>query len=183
MIADKTILPHAAWIWKMRHEGVKLLSICLEETEELAPAKITLTLKRGGGGYCDNFEDDYVKAVTINREREEAIKFPLVGPHRDDIIISSERRTASEAFSRGLRRRTAAALILAASEGVRRKTGINPILLLDEVTAELDAHGRELLFDALIKRNTQVFAATAEPFEGEFPGTVYRVSGGKLAKI
>ena len=47
-------------------------------------------------------------------ERERAMRFPVVGPHRDDIIITSQSRPASSALSRGLRRRTAMALMLAA---------------------------------------------------------------------
>ena len=57
------------------------------------------------------------------------------------------------------------------------------ILLLDEVTAELDSEGRHLLFDSLINRRAQVFAATAEPFGDKFPGYVYTVSKGRVIEI
>ena len=55
-----------------------------------------------------------------------------------------------------------------------------PVLLLDEVTAELDEEGRGVLFAALAARRTQAFAATAEPFIGGFPGAVYSVSEGRV---
>ena len=180
MIADRALLPLASWIWRMRMEGVKLISSCLEEMSELTPAKITLFLKRGGAGLADDCEDDYAQAVIKSREREAAVRFPLVGPHRDDIIITAGGRPASEALSRGLRRRTAVALMLAAADGVKRKIGRDPVLLLDEVTAELDPSGRRLLFEALLSRGTQVFAATAEPFCEKFPGLVHRISGGRI---
>ena len=85
-------------------------------------------------------------------------------------------------LSRGFRRRAAIALMLAAADGVRRKLGREPVLLLDEVTAELDASGRKLLFDSLIERKAQVFAATAEPCTDNFPGEVYIVSEGRVIK-
>ena len=162
MIADRALLPLASWIWRMREEGVKLLSSCLEGMSELTPARITLSLKRGGAGFDDDCEDDYTKAVIANRGREAAVRFPVVGPHRDDIMITAGDRPASESLSRGLRRRTAIALMLAAADGVKRKIGRDPVLLLDEVTAELDSSGRSLLFEALLSRGTQVFAATAD---------------------
>ncbi|MDO5115740.1 MAG: DNA replication and repair protein RecF [Synergistaceae bacterium] len=182
IIADRALLPLAAWIWRMREEGVKLLSSCMESVSELAPAAIGLSLKRGGAGFEESCEDDYARALIINRERESAVRFPVVGPHRDDIIITADGRPAAEALSRGLRRRAAIALMLAASDGVRRKIGSDPVLLLDEVTAELDVAGRELLFDTLAKRNTQLFAATAEPFAGDFRCTVHRISSGKIVE-
>ena len=111
------------------------------------------------------------------------MKVPVVGPHRDDMIIKCRDKAAAECLSRGYRRRAAIALMLAASDGVRRKLGREPVLLLDEVTAELDSDGRKLLFDSLLERKAQVFAATAEPFTERFPGEIYRVEGGTVVNI
>lgn len=175
---DKALQPLAIWIWKMREEGVNLLSHCLEGLEDLLPSPVTLSLKRGGGGTTQMVETDYLESLLENRDRERMMKIPLTGPHRDDLIVECGNQPAVSALSRGLRRRTAIALILAASESVRRKQGKDPVLLLDEVTAELDAEGRKLLFDALLTRRTQVFAATAEPFTEGFPGAVYMTKNG-----
>lgn len=60
--------------------------------------------------------------------------------------------------------------------------GRAPVLLLDEVTAELDLEGKELLFRSLLERKTQVFAATAEPGAEDFPGERYTVSDGRVMK-
>ncbi|MEG1824244.1 MAG: DNA replication and repair protein RecF [Cloacibacillus sp.] len=181
LVADRVLMPLASWIWKMREEGVRLLSSCLDDLSDLTPAKIELSLKRGGAGFCQEHEEDYARAVFANRERESALKFPLVGPHRDDVIITAGGRLAADSQSRGLRRRTAIALLLCAADGVRRKTGRSPVLLLDEVTAELDDIGRALLFDALTARRTQVFAATAES-AASFPGAVYTVTNGAVSE-
>lgn len=183
MIADKALLPLSAWIWKMREEGIKLLSSCLEDISGLAPAELRLSLKRGGGGFDLDCEKDYAKAVTAYRDREYAVKFPVVGPHRDDIIILADGRPADSSLSRGLRRRAAITLMMAASEGVRRKLGRPPVLLFDEVMAELDKEGRRLMFEAMSERSSQVFAATAEPFSENFPCTEYRVHGGKIVEV
>ena len=183
MIADRALLPLASWIWRMREEGVALLSESMSSFEQLAPFGISLSLKRGGAGFEKNCEEDYAKAIVVNGERERAVRFPIVGPHRDDIIITSQDRPASRALSRGLRRRTAMALMLAASESVRRKLGREPVLLLDEVAAELDPAGKEMLFSTLYSRGGQIFAASAEPLSPSVPCSVYKVDSGKIEKI
>lgn len=180
-IIDRVLLPLAVWIWKMRDEAVQLLSECIDGSN-LLPSKVTLSLKRGGAGCFYDYSEDYRRSVSMNREKEIAVKVPMVGPHRDDLLIMCDDKRAADALSRGYRRRVAIALILAASDGVKRKLGRDPVLLLDEVMAELDQEGRKVLFDALIERNTQVFAATAEENDFVFPGTVYKVSEGRVRK-
>lgn len=182
-IIDRVLAPLAIWIWKMREEVVLLLSECIKEQDFLLPEKgIALSLRRGGTVQIENIEEDYARSIIKNREKERVIKIPIVGPHRDDIIIKTEERLAEQALSRGFRRRVAIAIMLAATDGVRRKLGRAPVLLLDEVTAELDLEGKELLFRSLLERNTQIFAATAEPNAQEFPGEVYTISDGRVVK-
>lgn len=182
-LIDRVLNPLATWIWKMREEAVILLTECIREQDNLLPDKgITLFLKRGGAAYTENIEDDFLFSLLKNKEKERIIKIPIVGPHRDDIIIKTEEKNVAHSLSRGYRRRIAIAMILAATDGVRRKLGRAPVLLLDEVTAELDLEGKELLFDALLKRNAQVFAATAEPTAYDFPGEKYTVTKGRVIK-
>lgn len=180
---DRALLPLAAWIWKMREESVILFTECLTNMSNLLPAPLKLSLRRGGAGYVQEPEADYVESLSRNCCKENVMKVPLTGPHRDDLIIESEGRCAAAVFSRGFRRRTAIAMMLAVCDGVRRKLGKDPLLLLDEVTAELDSDGRILLFNTLLERRTQVFAATAEPFSTEFPGSVYEVRNGRVQQL
>jgi len=179
--ADRALLPLASWIWRMREEAVSLLSDCLSAHDELLPSRTELFLLRGGAGFYENTEDDYLKAAEMNRTKEMALKTPLVGPHRDDLLITASGKPAAAALSRGLRRRAAIALILAASDGIFRKLGKEPVLLLDEVTSELDRDGRKILFDNLSARKGQVFAATAEPDISDFPGEVHIVVQGRVS--
>lgn len=175
---DRALQPLADWIWRMRAEAVELLSLCLAELDALLPASVELSLSRGGAG---TREEDYAGALMKNFVREQAVRIPVTGPHRDDLMIKSGERPAAEALSRGFRRRAAIALIMAASAAVRRKLGKEPVLLLDEVTAELDAEGRDILFGTLLERKAQVFAATAEPFTESFSSRIYEIKGGRVA--
>lgn len=182
-IADRALLPLASWIWRMREEVISLLSECMESSRELLPADIRLFLKRGGGGFCDSPEEDFAEGLMRASRHEREFRVPMVGPHRDDLIIKADERLASKALSRGFRRRVAIAVMLAAAAGVRRKLGKNPVMLLDEVTAELDSQGRRILFDTLRDRKAQIIAATAEPFKDDYGCSLYKVEKGRVFHV
>ncbi len=179
-LIDRALLPLASWIWKMREEAVAMISGSMNDMCGLLPYPTEISLQRGGAGASPAPEEDFIHSLRLNKSREDAMKVPMVGPHRDDLLIRANGAPASRSLSRGFRRRTAIALILAVAEGVRRKLGKNPVLLLDEITAELDSDGRNILFCALTEKNTQVFASTAEPFAEKFPGRIYRIDSGEL---
>ncbi len=177
---DKVIKPLAVWIWKMRKKSVLLLNEEIKKQEKLLPENTELSFSRGGGNRKQDEEEDFATGIEEKREKEKQSGIPLVGPHRDDLVIKTGKELSANILSRGFRRRTAVALMLAAGDSVYRKTGNIPTLLLDEVTAELDAEGREVLFGTLSDRKAQVFAATAEPFTEHFFGTIYKVDKGRI---
>jgi DNA replication and repair protein RecF len=75
------------------------------------------------------------------------------------------------------------AAILAAGRLIEEKLRIKPILILDDIAAELDAEGRELMGQALVKTGWQVFASAAGvPFGKTSGGVVWRVQAGKIEK-
>ncbi|MCW1712184.1 MULTISPECIES: DNA replication/repair protein RecF [Synergistaceae] len=182
-LIDRALLPLASWVWKMREEALTMISESMNDMCGLLPCPTDISLLRGGAGTLPVPEEDFRSSLRLNKSREEAMKVPMVGPHRDDILIRANGAPAALSLSRGFRRRTAIALILAAAEGVRRKLGKNPVLLLDEITAELDSDGRNILFCALTEKNTQVFASTAEPFAESFPGRIYGIDSGRVETI
>ncbi len=71
------------------------------------------------------------------------------GPHRDDIDFISNGINLGVYGSRGQIRSTMLALKLAEMEWIKTKTGEWPVLLLDEVLAELDDDRREDLLDRI----------------------------------
>ena len=182
-IINRVLSPLAAWIWRMRREAVGLLSLEMEKLENLVPKETELFFSRGGGNCFEEEQEDFENALLKAEEKEKICKVPLVGPHRDDILIKNKQKNAAEILSRGYRRRLAIALMLSTGDGILRKTGNVPTLLLDEVTAELDAEGREILFGTLQERKAQVFAATAEPFAEYFAGSIYKVEKGYVELI
>ncbi|MDY3868533.1 MAG: DNA replication and repair protein RecF [Pyramidobacter sp.] len=172
----------AAWIWECRGQVCAQLTRKIELWENLLPRQLSLTLRRGGGGNAADPSEDFAVSCALYEQRERAARTPLVGPHRDDLVLACQNRPASSVFSRGQRRRAALALIMTAASAVEERFRTSPVLLLDEVTSELDERGRQILLDCLSRSNWQVFAATAEIPPSHFDGALWRVDAGRIAR-
>ena len=84
----------------------------------------------------------------------------LIGPHRDDFRFISDQIDLGTYGSRGQQRSAILALKLAEVEWIHAKVNEWPILLLDEVMAELDAHRRAFLLAHISGVNQSLFTAT-----------------------
>lgn len=93
------------------------------------------------------------------REKELMFGHTTVGPHRDDLAFSINGFPLHNYASEGEERATAISLKLAEAEMLYSETGERPVLLLDEVTAELDEKRREAVLRLL---KGQVFYASTQ---------------------
>lgn len=91
-------------------------------------------------------------------ERERGVS--LVGPHRDDLELSLGELPAKGYASHGESWSIALALRLASFQLLRRDLGTDPVLILDDVFAELDTRRRARLAD-LISDCEQVIVTAA----------------------
>jgi DNA replication and repair protein RecF len=107
----------------------------------------------------------------------------LCGPHRDELRLNINNRDAGLYGSRGQARTAVLALKLAELAWMRERIGEWPILLLDEVVAELDARRRTYLLER-INGATQTLLTTAEldVFPAAFMqrATVWEVTDGQI---
>ena len=83
-----------------------------------------------------------------------------VGPHRDDWLFEVNGRNVSRFGSRGQQRSAILALKLAEINWMKKMTNDTPILLLDEVVAELDESRRQLLLSYVQQANQALLTAT-----------------------
>lgn len=96
------------------------------------------------------------------RRREEILRgMTLVGPHRDELRLLVNGMDVGEYGSRGQQRTAVLALKLAQAEWMHQRCGDPPVLLLDEVFAELDPHRRRCLLER-IHAYQQVFVTTTD---------------------
>lgn len=74
------------------------------------------------------------------RRHDEIVGHTSVGPHRDDLVMTLDGLPARRAASQGQAKTMTVALRLAQYEFLRRASGLNPILLLDDIFDKLDRH-------------------------------------------
>lgn len=94
------------------------------------------------------------------KEREMILKTSVVGPHRDEIEFNINSFPARTHGSQGEWRSAAIALKLSVYQLLKEKRGFSPILLLDEIFAELDENRSAAVIDSFNDFG-QLFMTTA----------------------
>jgi DNA replication and repair protein RecF len=121
------------------------------------------------------------------RRREIPAGVTLVGPHRDEVRFLINEVDAGIYGSRGQQRTAALALKLAEVDLMRRETGEYPVLLLDDVLSELDAHRRGFLIQRLGDGPQQAIITTTDlqalPESLLHRCQLWRVQMGRLRKV
>ena len=86
-----------------------------------------------------------------------------IGPHRDELGLELDGRPVRGIASQGQHRAVTLALKAAEIELVGKARGVRPILLLDDVSSELDRERTAALFAFLREQRGQVFLTTTRP--------------------
>lgn len=122
-----------------------------------------------------------LEALTSGRDRELVRGTTLSGPHRDELVLTLSGMPAKGYASHGESWSFALALKLASHELLRNDLGEDPVLVLDDVFAELDQRRRERLAE-LVGDAEQVLvtAAVEEDLPVSLSGRRLRVSGGHV---
>ena len=105
----------------------------------------------------------------------------LSGPHKDDLTVSIDGRSAKQFASQGQTRTAALSLKLAERELHQEDLGEWPVLLLDDVLSELDQRRRDFVLRRI--RGGQVFITCCEEeaLDGLGEGRTFHIHAGRLA--
>lgn len=136
---------------------------------------------------CESEVEDIANAFrnSLNERKEEELRRgqACVGPHRDDIIFFINSNEATKFASQGQQRTVVLALKLSELDIITEKTGDEPILLLDDVLAELDDIRQNYLLKSINNR-TQTIITSVDTilFEEEFLKDVqiYKIDNGNV---
>jgi DNA replication and repair protein RecF len=122
-------------------------------------------------------------SLTSTQEADLARGATSMGPHRDDWRFWVNGRDLGNYGSRGQQRSAVLALKLAEINWMVAETGDTPILLLDEVLAELDEQRRALLL-AYVQQGSQALLTATDPhmFTTDFlrQATTMTVQSGRI---
>ncbi|MEW6566689.1 MAG: DNA replication and repair protein RecF [Chloroflexota bacterium] len=125
---------------------------------------------------------------TLSHLRSEEIQRgqTLIGPHRDDVRLRLNGIDLRTYGSRGQNRTAMLSLKLAEVEWMRQRTGEWPLLLLDEVLAELDVPRRQALLGRVHAADQAVLtSADAAMFSDDFRrrATIWHIENGTVRPL
>lgn len=104
--------------------------------------------------------------------------FTETGPHRDDLVLELDGKSARSFGSQGQQRSCVIALKLAEAQVLTAACGESPVMLLDDVMSELDHTRQQYILNSL--NGMQVFITCCEPSQlnGLKQGKVFDMKNG-----
>jgi DNA replication and repair protein RecF len=118
-----------------------------------------------GAASVEDHAEAYREALADSAERERRMATTVVGPHRDEMVLRLEDEgddlDLRDYGSGGQRRTAALALRLVEARTVREVRGEEPLILLDDVFAELDAPRSERVLELMNREETGQVVLTA----------------------
>lgn len=113
------------------------------------------------GGDARQLAGQLRQKLFASRREDLAMGFTGCGPHRDDVEITIDGKSARAFGSQGQQRSCVLALKLAEASMLRRSLGEKPVVLLDDVMSELDVSRQDYLLNHI--GGWQVFITCCEP--------------------
>lgn len=133
----------------------------------------------------DEIQHGFLEKLEQLRNEEIARGMTTIGPHRDELRFFANGIDLGDYGSRGQIRTTLLALKLAEVEWMKDRTGEWPVILLDEVMAELDLQRRADLLKYVGKSEQVLFTTTdLNLFTQEFLTTseIWNVHDGRVTR-
>ncbi len=166
-IWDDTLCNIGSQIIYYRLEYIKMLTEYAKEYHNgISDNKENLSISyisSCGAEFGNSKEEIYIKLFNVlKRCREEDFYtgYTNAGPHRDDFDIIINDKKAKIFASQGQQRSAVLSLKLAEAKVLKKLTGENPVVLLDDVLSELDAKRQKYLLSKI--NEYQVFITCCE---------------------
>ena len=135
------------------------------------------------GNTVEEILENFKKSLEDNYNEEIRRQQSLIGPHRDDILFFINEKDSTKFASQGQQRTIVLALKMSEIDMIKEKLGTSPILLLDDVLAELDDIRQNYLLNS-IDKETQTIVTSVDTlfFNDEFLNDVkiFKIKNGKL---
>lgn len=143
-----------------------------------AEFRLTSGVPNDEGVFADAFE----RALQASLERDRASGITHAGPHRADLLVTLDGQPARQYASQGQQRALVLSLKLAEVRLLQRLLGGPPVLLLDDVSSELDAERTRQLFLEIVGLGAQVWISTtgAAPLPLPNATPTFQVEAGEI---
>jgi DNA replication and repair protein RecF len=150
---------HGAALTRAREEAAEALEPELHAAfRRIAAPELLLSVRFAPGGSAD--PDEARSELRRHRRRDAHRPSPGFGPHRDDLELRFDGHPVRLVGSQGQHRALTLALKAAETSAIAAARGVEPILLLDDVSSELDPDRTSALFTFLSVAHGQIFLTT-----------------------
>ncbi len=180
-IWDKSFAKYGAKIIYQRQKYIEALEPYVKDVfSGLSKGKEEINIVFKGAFDYENLAVDEIEkklmfALENNRSADIINRITTIGPHRDDLEIFINGKSAKKYGSQGQQKSCVLALKLAEASLLKEKTQDEPIALLDDVMSELDENRQDYILNHI--KNQQVFITCCDA------NTVLRLKKGKTFHI
>ena len=155
---EQAMVESGGYLLRTRQRFLEELSNTVRQlTKEIFPELISIRLstnwpdlQQAGDIYTETWETDLKTGYT------------RVGSHNIDVKIHLKNKNIAETFSRGQIKLFVCLLMISQAFVLAERTGIKPIVLIDDYMAELDSAACEYLLTVLEKSPFQAFLSNTE---------------------
>lgn len=166
-----SIAPYAKRAHEFLTDGAEGLEI---EYQTSFPVETSVL---NGNEIVEKFKEKYLALYEKTLEKDLALGYTSIGPHRDDIKVLINKIDVKSFCSQGQQRTAALSLKLAELEIINKQTGEMPILILDDVLSELDEARRTKLLKFC--SSTQTFISSTDVPEKIKNSRIIRIKSGQ----
>lgn len=158
---------YASHIYLMRRDYLSRLTVYASEImKEISDGGEELSLSYEGSILAETadravIKEEYLRLLTSSLDREIGAGVTLFGPHRDDVEIKINGKSARSFASQGQQRSIVLAMKLAEGEVIKEICGEYPVFLFDDVLSELDERRRRYLLEGIGQR--QIIITSCDP--------------------
>lgn len=136
-------------------------------------------------------ENSLSESLAGQSDQEERLGYTLAGPHRADLRLTAQGRDAQYVLSRGQQKLAVIALRLAQLELQGSEGAQKPLVLVDDLVAELDVRHRRVVLERLAEMDIQVVLtvidATSLPTDiindGAYDTRMFHVERGHVTEV
>jgi DNA replication and repair protein RecF len=154
-IWDSQLVKYGTYVFNERELLVnELIPVFQEHYSMISSEKEQVKLSYRSHLSESNFSDALVNSVSKDR----FLEYTTIGIHKDDLLLEMDQFPVKSLGSQGQQKSYLVALKLAKFDYIKRKSGISPILLLDDIFDKFDAERVEQIIRLVgNKRFGQIF--------------------------
>lgn len=181
---DQSLAENAELIESYRNKYLSQLNKILQTKAEILfqGSEIVLSYKRGWGD-----DEDYLSYLTKTIKKDKEKGFTQAGPHRADLRIKLDGKSAQTSISRGQQKKLVVLLKLAQLELFLQTSDKKCLLLFDDLPAELDEDNRQVIMTMLSHMNVQLFITAIDLNQLDLTAwkscKMFHVEHGSIAEI